>query len=95
MRSIVTSDDVLGGDPRLDGTRIGVVHIYRRYESGETPEEIAASYDDISVAEVHNALAYAFDNPAELRTIEERNQETVERIREDRPVDPAEFVEYA
>ncbi|MCH7660039.1 MAG: DUF433 domain-containing protein [Euryarchaeota archaeon] len=95
MKTIVTDEDVLGGDPRLDGTRIGVVHIYRRYESGETPEEIAASYEGISVADVHTALAYAFDNPDEIRSIEKRNRKAIERIREDRPVDPAEFVEYA
>jgi uncharacterized protein (DUF433 family) len=93
MKAIVTDDEVLGGDPRLDGTRIGVVHIYRRYETGESPEEIAASYDDVSVADVHTALAYAFDNPGTLRAIEARSREMTERIREDRPVDPEEFLE--
>lgn len=95
MKTIVTDEGVLDGDPRLNGTRIGVIHIYRRYENGETPEEIAASYNDVSVADVHTALAYAFDNPDKLRAIEERNRETIERIREDRPGDPTEFVEYA
>lgn len=94
MRTIVTDDDVLGGDPRLDGTRIGVIHIYRRYESGETPEDIAASYGDVSVADVHAALAYAFDNPRKLRTIEERDRETITRVRENRPIDPKEFMEH-
>lgn len=87
MRATVTDDDVLGGDPRLDGTRIGVIHVYRRYEDGETPEEIAADYDGVTVADVHTALAYAFDNPEEMRAIEERAGEAIERIREARPVD--------
>lgn len=95
MKTIVTDDDVLGGDPRLDGTRIGVVPVYRRYESGETPEEIAASYDDVSVADVHSALAYAFDNPETLRAIAERDRRTIEGVREARPVDPEVFLERA
>ena len=93
MRAIVTDTDVLGGDPRLDGTRIGVAHVHRRYENGETPEAIAAGYDGVSVADVHAALAYVFDNPEELREVERRAHEAVERIREERPVDPEEFTE--
>jgi len=57
---IVHTEDVLGGDPRIEGLRIGVYQIYQRYVEGdETPEPIATSYE-ISVAEVHAALAYAF-----------------------------------
>lgn len=86
MPQIVTTDGVLGGDPRLEGRRIGVYHIYQRYVDGdETPEEIAASYG-ISIAEVHTALAYAFSNPDELRAIEKRNQERYEKSASNRVV---------
>lgn len=95
MRAIVSDADVLGGDPRLDGTRIGVAHVHRRYENGETPEAIAVGYDGVSVADVHIALAYAFDNPDGLREIERRAHDAIEHIREERPVDPEEFVEHA
>lgn len=75
MPQIVQTDDVLGGDPRLENHRIGVHHIYQRYvNGGKTPEEIATSYD-ITVAEVHTALAYAFTNTEEMRDIERRNRE--------------------
>jgi uncharacterized protein (DUF433 family) len=74
MPQIVKTDDVLGGDPRIEDHRIGVYQIYQRYvEGNETPEAIATSYD-ISVADVHAALAYAFNNPDEMRAIEARNQ---------------------
>ncbi|MFB6151844.1 MAG: DUF433 domain-containing protein [Haloarculaceae archaeon] len=74
MPGIVTTEDVLGGDPRIEGRRIGVYHVYRRYvEGGDTPEKIATSYD-IPVAEVHAALAYAFNNLEEMRDIEARNR---------------------
>lgn len=74
MPEIVSTPDVLGGDPRLKGHRIGVYHIYQRYVEGDdTPEEIATSYN-ITIAEVHAALAYAFSNPEKMRDIEARNQ---------------------
>jgi uncharacterized protein (DUF433 family) len=95
MRAIVTDADVLGGDPRLDGTRIGVAHVHRRYEDGETPEAIAAGYDGVSAADVHAALAYAFDDPETRREIERRAGNAIEHVREERPVDPEEFVERA
>jgi len=78
MPEIVKTDDVLGGDPRIEGHRISVYHVYQRYVDGDdTPEGIATSYD-ISVAEVHAALAYAFSHPEEMRTIETRNQSMYE-----------------
>lgn len=74
MPRIVKTEDVLGGDPRIDGHRIGVFHVYQQHvENDETPEEIATDYD-ISVGEVHAALAYAFSNPDEMRAIEARNE---------------------
>lgn len=75
MPRIVSTEDVLGGDPRIEDRRIGVYHVYQRYvDGGETPEEIASGYD-IPVAAVHAALAYAFSNVEEMRAIEERNRE--------------------
>lgn len=67
MPQIVTTEDVLGGDPRIEDHRIGVYHVYQRYvEGNDTPEEIAAGYES-SVAEIHAALAYASGNPEEMR----------------------------
>jgi len=75
---IVCSGDVLGGDPRIEETRIGVYHVYRRYvEADDSPEEIATSLD-ISIASVHAALAYAFSHSEEMRAIERRNREQYE-----------------
>lgn len=88
MRAIVRDEEVLGGDPRLDGTRIGVMHVYRRYEAGEVPEEIAADYDGVTVADVHHALAYAFDNPDEIHELAANDREAVERIRAARGLEP-------
>ena len=54
-------------------------------EGDETPEAIATSYD-ISVADVHAALAYAFSNPDEMREIEARNQAVSEETAANRIV---------
>jgi len=76
---IVETEDVLGGDPRIEGTRVGVAHVYRRYvDADDSPETIAASYD-CSVAAVHAALAYAFGNPRKMREIEARDRATYEQ----------------
>lgn len=72
---IVRTPDVLGGDPRIEGHRIGVYHVYRRHvEGGETPDALAADYD-LSLAEVHAALAYAFANDDEMRSIAARDRD--------------------
>ena len=74
MPRVVKTKDVLGGDPRIEGHRIGVFDIYQRLVEGdETPEEIASDYG-ISIGEVHAALAYAFSNPDEMRDLEARNE---------------------
>jgi uncharacterized protein (DUF433 family) len=86
MPQIAKTDDVLGGDPRIEDHRIGVYQVYQRYVEGdETPEAIATSYD-ISVAEIHAALAYALNNPDEMREIEARNQARYEETAANRVV---------
>jgi uncharacterized protein (DUF433 family) len=76
---IVETEGVLGGDPRIEGTRVGVAHVYRRYvDADDSPETIAASYD-LSVAAVHAALAYAFGNPGQMREIEARDRAAYEQ----------------
>ena len=84
---IVSTEDVLGGDPRIEETRIGVYHVYQRYvEAEDSPEEIATSLD-IPLAAVHAALAYAFSHSEEMRAIEARNRERYEE-RSDRRIVP-------
>jgi len=93
VKEIVSDEDVLGGAPRLAGTRVGVVHVYRQYQNGSSPEEVASNYEGVSVADVHNALAFVFDNPKQIRELEATAQAAIEEIREQRPVDPEEFTQ--
>lgn len=73
MPQIMTTEDVLGGDPRIEHHRIGVYDVYQRsVEADDSPETIATSLD-LTVAEVHAALAYAFNNLNEMQATEARN----------------------
>lgn len=57
---------VCGGKPRVAGRRITVQNIAIWHERmGMSADEIASGYD-LSLAEVHAALAYYFDHRAEI-----------------------------
>jgi uncharacterized protein (DUF433 family) len=59
--------DRCGGKPCIAGTRIRVwdVHVWHDLE-GRRPEEIVAAFPQISVADVHAALAYYLDHCDEV-----------------------------
>jgi len=72
---IVSTPDVLGGDPRIDGTRIGVYHVHELVEGrGLDPGTVADRYD-LDVADVYRALAYYHEHPGEMADIEQRRQQ--------------------
>jgi uncharacterized protein (DUF433 family) len=58
----------LGGQPRIDDQRISVLQLYDLYRTGMGVEEIRLSYPTLSVAEVLDALSYAFDHLDEMAT---------------------------
>ncbi len=71
MSEIVTTDGVLGGALRIEGRRIGVHHVATRVlDAGETPEQVVADYD-LDLGDIYRALAYYYDQPAEIRTDDE------------------------
>lgn len=55
---IVQTPEVLGGRPRIEGTRVAVRTIAILYKQGLSPEEIAGQYRHLSLAQVYAALAY-------------------------------------
>ena len=91
MAEIVKTDDVLGGDPRIEGTRIGVLHIYELVgEGSHTPVDVADQLG-ISLGEVYSALAYYHEHPDEMRDVRAAHEAAEERLRESSlsPPDPA------
>ena len=82
MAEIVQNDDVLGGEPRIEGTRIGVLHVYELVvDGGHDPADIADQLD-ISLGEVYTALAYYHEHPEEMHGVREAHEAAEERLRE-------------
>lgn len=62
MTDIVSTNETLGGAPRIDGRRIGVHHIAKRVlDAGDSPGQVAAD-DDFDIADVYRALVYWYDH---------------------------------
>jgi uncharacterized protein (DUF433 family) len=90
MSDVVSTDDTLGGEPRIEGRRVGVLHLATRVlDGGEPPADVAVDYD-LDVADVYRALAYYYDDPEEMREWRRRKREAGETARESQP-DPDEF----
>ena len=63
---IAITPGVCGGRPRIAGRRITVANIAIWHERlGKSPDDIATEYD-LTLADVHAALAYYFDHRAEI-----------------------------
>lgn len=89
MADIVRTEGILGGDPRLEGTRVGVLHVYELVvEGGHAPADVADQLD-ISLGEVYTALAYYHEQPAEMRAVRRNNEDALEELR-DTAVEPPE-----
>ncbi len=59
---------ICGGRPRIAGHRIRIQDIALLHEShGKTPDEILIRYPDLTLSEVHAALAYFYDHADEIR----------------------------
>ena len=78
--TIVADGEVLHGLPRIDGTRISVVHVYDMIVGGAEPAEVADALD-IELGRVYEALAYYYDHPDEMRGLRERELEALEALK--------------
>jgi uncharacterized protein (DUF433 family) len=65
-RNIEKVPDRCGGRAVVAGTRIRVSVILACYRLGMTVEEIVEQYPHLRLADVHDALAYAYDHAAEI-----------------------------
>ncbi len=57
---------IRGGRPKIAGTGVTVMRIAGWYRAGMTPEEIAAQFGHLSLAQVHAALAHYHANSGEI-----------------------------
>lgn len=68
LKRIVATPGVLGGKPRIDGTRIGVTHILEALAAGDTADEIVADFPYLTHDDIRAALlygAYRAQHPAD------------------------------
>ena len=80
--TITRDDDVLGGEPRIDGVRIGVRHVAARViDAGQSPAYVADQLN-LPLASVYEALSYYYGNIEEMREAERENEDAFERVRE-------------
>lgn len=67
-RNIEKDPHRCGGQPIVVGTRIRVATILTSYRQGMGVEEIVQQFPSLKPADVHDALAYAYDHLAEIES---------------------------
>jgi uncharacterized protein (DUF433 family) len=82
-RYIVRRDEILGGEPIVEGTRTPVRAIVELWRQGTPPEAIPNRLPHLTPAQVFDALSYYSDHQTEIDAYIERN-----RI-DDELIDPA------
>jgi uncharacterized protein (DUF433 family) len=71
-----------GGKPCIKGTRIRVWDIYVLCElQGKTADEAIAAYPQLSLSDVHAALAYYYDHKAEIDAEMKSADEFIEQLK--------------
>lgn len=80
--SIIRDDEILGGEPRIENTRVAVRHVAARViDHGSSPAHVADQLD-VSLSAVYAALSYYYDNLDEMREFEMENEAAFERVRD-------------
>lgn len=87
MADIVRTDGVLGGDPRIEDTRVGVLHVHELVVTGDHDAADVADQLELSLEEVYSALAYFYANPEAMREVR-RDHEEAEATLAERSVKP-------
>ena len=63
---IERSPEIRRGRPCIAGTGVTIMRIAGWHNLGLVPEEIAAKFDHLSLAQIHGALAYYYANRDEI-----------------------------
>ena len=80
---------VCGGRPRIAGHRIRVQDIVVYTEvHGQSPDEIVAGFPQLTLADVHAALAYYYDHREEINRQMEEDEEFVKAFQAGMPSKP-------
>lgn len=66
---------ICGGDPVIVGSRIPVRLIYRRHQAGDSVDTLQRAYPHLTLAQLYDALSYAYDHLAEIEEEIRREEE--------------------
>ncbi len=79
---IETRPDKCGGKPCVAGTRIRVQDVYVWHElQSKTPDDIVADFPELTLADVHAALAFFWDNQETIREQMRADEDFVQQLR--------------
>ncbi|HZZ42098.1 MAG TPA: DUF433 domain-containing protein [Tepidisphaeraceae bacterium] len=78
---ISSTPGVCGGKPCILGTRIRVQDIVIRTELGDSPDEILSAYPGITLADVHAALMFYYDNQTAIDLEIQQSEELVKQMK--------------
>lgn len=80
---IVTTPEILHGQPRIEGTRIGVHMLGEMiYDGNWSIKEVADEFSELSRTHVEAALRYYDDHPDEMAELSDERETLIQRLRE-------------
>jgi uncharacterized protein (DUF433 family) len=84
---IMSDPNICGGSPIIAGTRFPVRSVVTDVlQHGFTPEELVARFPHLTLAQVHDALAYFYDNREEIqRDMAENTEDAVRQQLSSKP----------
>ena len=86
VNHIASKPGVCGGKPCVEGTRIRVQDVYVWHLlQGQSVEQIVSNFPQLSMADVHAALAYYWDNREQIHDEMRAAEEHIEEMKEHYP----------
>jgi uncharacterized protein (DUF433 family) len=76
---IVRTEDMMDGEPRIEGRRITVLRIHDLVEQRGLPAREVADMHDLDLATVYHALAYYHANSDEMEAVRTQRDEKIQR----------------
>jgi uncharacterized protein (DUF433 family) len=73
-RYVISSDDILGGEPIISGTRTPVRAIVELWRQGVPPDAIPSRLPHLTLAQVFDALSYYSDHQDAINAYIEHNR---------------------
>ncbi len=79
---IIRKNGTCSGKPIIQGTRIKVAQIAVEYERmGMTPDEIVQAHPHLTLAQIHDALSYYYENVEEINDDIRAGEQFIEEIK--------------